>query len=339
MATNRGQLTWAHERDVDGHRRYTVTHLVEVTLGNGPRDPATASGLPQTGDPWTYGNDNDLYALCTPEYQVKIHRLKKGQRPEYYAVTNIFTTKPWDRCQDTEITDPLLEPDRIFGGTLKSTVEASADRFGVPLLNSAKERYRGPLVEFDANRPTVTVSQNRADLELALFSSMIDKVNMYQLWGLGTRRLKLSDASWERKVHGVCGYFYVRTFNFDVKFDTFDRFLLDEGSKVLHGKWADLVGVDATCASYTNNKWVLQAMCSDGTNVVQPNPDNPQDFITYKDINGDPGRVILNGHGLPAWSTVTFGTSDGTTGEAGMFHLQYYDEADFLLLGIPPTLP
>ncbi len=72
---------------------------------------------------------------------------------------------------------------------------------------------------------------------------------------------------------------------------------------------------------------------------IPPDPSNPSHFIHFKDRNGEKARVILDGGGLPA--DVPTGTNPGTGDDArppGSINVRYYQEADFLLLGISPTL-
>ena len=99
--------------------------------------------------------------------------------------------------------------------------------------------------------------------------------------------------------------------------------------------------------SAITNAWILDDI--DGS---PPDPDNPAHFDRYKDRNGENARVLLNGYGLPAETAVLTGTGTGTvvgtgsgtgtgTGkfsrEAAEVLLDYYEEANFLLLGIPTS--
>lgn len=319
-----GPIFWGLTRDAEGHRKFKVGHLAQALTTDGPYIVLNTPGLPQIGSIWAFDNDVDLWAFCTPVAKVSIHQEKKGEPNRWWEIEQEFSTRPLSRCQDIQIEDPLLEPDKVSGSFVKYTVEAAYDRFGNLIKSSSHEMFRGPQVEFDRNRPTVHIEQNRATLELSTFSSMIDTVNSAPLWGLGTRRIKLSAAAWERKVLGVCGYYYTRIFDFDIDYNTFDRDLLDEGTKVLNGHWDKATG-----------HWEL-----DTIGGAAPNPNNPQHFSRYKDRNGENARVILDGNGRPADSVIgEAGTSTGTdsSGPAGTFHLEYYPESNFLLLGVPTS--
>jgi hypothetical protein len=158
---------------------------------------------------------------------------------------------------------------------------------------------------------------------------MVDTLNDATLWGLAARKIKLSNVSWERLLYGTCDYYYKRVFDFDIDFSTFDRDVLDEGTKVLSGQWDRDTG-----------EWVLLEIEGYGGT---PNPDaqRPDHFIRYKDRNDENARVILDGNGLPADSVVLraeetgTGTTETESGAAARIQVKKYEESNFLLLGIP----
>ncbi len=264
-ATAKGHLNWNMTRDKDGHRTYKITWLVKVTSTlDGPEVVMGAAGLPVIGSSWIFGNDNDVWAKCWPTMSVKVVLTKE---PGYYfVVEQTFTTKPLSRCQDDSIEDPLLEPDRLSGSFVKYTKEVGKDRNGVVIQSSSFERFRGSEVEFDDNRPTVTVEKNLATLPLSTFAPMIDTVNDAALWGLGARKIKLSNASWQRLLHGTCNFYYTVAYEFDIddKEDGHDRKIEDIGTKVL------MPGGDKT---------------------------NPNDFQVYDEVKGSDTRIPLDGNG------------------------------------------
>lgn len=323
LTGRQGILDWDLDQDEDGHRTYTVTHLVGATdYSDGPAVALVASGLPNIGAYWDYGNDLDGWAFCLPTRTVKRFRnVPEQQKFFYWEVTSTFSTKrDSKRCQDGTIEDPLLEPDRISGSFVKYTQEVMKDKNGSPILTSSHEVIRGPQVEFDFNRPTVTIEQNSATLGLDTFSQMVDTVNDSTLWGLGARKIKLSNVSWSREVYGICDYYYIRRFEFDIDYNGFDKEALDEGRMVLNGHWStDQTGTGTGLAS----TWVL-----DNIDGAAPNKNNPQHFIRYKDRNGENSRTALDGNGQPL---------DGN--DAPVFiQIQYYQESNFLSLGVPTVL-
>ena len=294
MATVKDRIEWSLTRDDDGHRTYKIKWLVEAASPNeGPASIANATGLPAIGSTWAFASDVDAWAFCWPN--LKVAPVLTKEKSGYWTVENTFTTKPLNRCQDTAIENPLNEPDRISGSFVKYTREATEDKDGNPIVNSAHEQYRGAAVEIDMNRPTVTIEKNLSSRPLSTFAPMIDTLNDATLWGLPTQCIKLSNVSWTRNLYGTCTYYYTVSYEFDVRYDTFDKQILDEGTMVL----------------------------AEGGNV-----NNPEDFIKYKDLNGENSRVILDGAGQP-W--------DGT-GSPYYHDVKFYSVSNFLSLGIPSSL-
>lgn len=334
------------DRDDEGFRQYRVTQLVQTTTplrnpagagwtGDGPASILGAAGLAATGETWTFGNDNDPWAFCLPTKRVRLHTGQKQGENQVWAVESVFSTRPLNRCMTTAADDPLDEPQKVRGNSVRYTIEATKDRNGDAIVSSSHEPFRGPQVEFDGGRDQVIIEQNVADLELGLVTSLRNKLNDDTLWGLAARRVKFSDFSWEELWYGTCTHYYRRIFTFDIRNDPedlFDRTLLDEGTKVLNGRWSEETGI-----------WQVIPIPGFGG---QPDPDktNPQHFIRYKDRNGENSRVVLDGNGLPAASLAQFGTGTvagtGTdaTDPAGQHLIEYYDEADLTQLNIPTDL-
>jgi hypothetical protein len=277
-----GHVSWEMVRDEDGHRDYKVKYLVRADTTDGPANVIRTPGLPGPGTFWQIDDDEDLWAWRKWNATVKVHKEKEGDPSEWWIVEMLFSTKPPKNCKDAHVEDPILEPQRLSGSFSNYNEEATRDRHGRPILTSSHEVIRGPQVEFDKNRAQIKVEQNVLDLEIALWSPMVDTVNDDVLWGMPRRTIKLSNVSWDRKHYGQCYFYYARTFTFDVRFETFDRDLLDEGTKALNGHWED-------------GLWVL-----DNIDGAAPQFRNPNHFKRFTDRDGNPCRVILNGEGLPA---------------------------------------
>ena len=322
-----GQISWSLNRDKDGYRTYKIRHYVNTDdFLDGPQVVLNCPGLPAVGSVWDFDNDYDPWCYCTPETVVSIRQgVRDGNKTKFWTVDNIFTNIPGKRCQDQSIEDPLLEPMDISGSFVKYTTEAVFNHDGTRIKTSSHERITGPMVEFDANRPTVRIGQNVAILDLATFSQMVDTVNDATMWGLPARCIKLSNVSWQRKIYGTCGYYFNRVFDFDVRYDTFDRTVPDEGTKCLHGVFAD--GDDAGTAP---DDWILKTI-----NGSPPDPSNPSHFSRFQDRNGNLARVLLNGAGLPALVQLESGSD---TGDPASITISYYGESNFFLLDIPADL-
>lgn len=316
-----GPRIWEGERDKEGHRTFKVSQIVETTdTGDGPFVVMGATGLFAVGSSYLVDNDNDVWAYCTAKMKVRVHQEVQGDPPKFWLVDQEFTTRceRRGRCETTDVDDPVLEPQKISGSFIKYTEEATVDRFGDPIVSSSHEVFRGAQIEFDANRPTVRIEQVVSALQLPLFTEMVDTVNDDNLWGLERRKIKLSNVTWERN---RCGdeLTYTRVFDFDIRFDTFDRDIIDEGAKVLSGDWNSDGIWDTTIGP-----------------IVNPDRDNPQHFVAFHDAKGNQIRALLDGRGEP----IRFGgaTGTGTPGQAVEIHIEKYAESNFLLLGIPTDL-
>lgn len=331
--TIRGPFRVSLSRDSDGHREYSVTTLVERdSATDGPGQALLTPGLPVPGSFWVFGSDADLWATCTQEAKVEHHQ-SKNDRNKFWAVEQKFKTRPTKRCCENQFENPLLEPPKVRGSFVRRTKEAAQDRFGNPVVNSAWEQMRGTQVEFNDSSPQIIVEQNVAALDYPLLTSFRNCVNDDVLWGFPPRCVLLSDISWEQAWWGTCYYYYKRTLTFDVLFETHDRYIPDEGTMCLRGKW------DRSTTSPTYKQWVLDPDIRDDVAAHL----NPANFIRFVDWNGNPAKVMLNGAGRP-YDPGTFsgntGTGSGTGPDTvpGFRYLQYYAEVNMLLLGLPNIL-
>lgn len=292
----------------DGHRDYTIKFLVysDDPL-DGPQTITFTPGLPYIGQPWTYGNDFDGGAFCTPH--LRIEPIQSGQDPvKTWSIEYKFTSRPLNQCSDFEFDNPLMEPDRVSGGFVERSIKATKDRFGNIIKNIAFET-----VEIDEDKafPTVRIEQNDSLLRLSTFADMVNAVNKFPLWGLPKRTIKLGNVSWERKLFGACFVFYKRVLEFHVDFRTWDRDDIPHtGTKAIRGQWK----YDEATETYT---WFK----SNNTSV-----NNQLDYVAFKDQYGNPTEVFLDPVlGTPTSAPVFFNT------------LELRPERDFLELGIPTS--
>lgn len=332
-----GPIDWNMSRDEQGHRTYRVAHLVRGEYGDGPAAALLTPGLPVPGNVWAIGTDTDLWAWCRQDATVSRWSPKGGEKGRFWKVEQTFSTKPNKKCSEYQFEDPLTEPQRVSGSFIKFTEEATTDFNGNPIKNSAWEPIRGPNNEWDGGRPQVTIEQNVLNLELPLLCSLIHTLNEDVMWGLPARCVKLSEASWEKKYRGFCYVYYTRRFTFDIRFDTFDRNVLDEGTKALRGKW-DMRRDSPTFSQYVLDADLLERYGDDEVEMAG----NPANFIRYKDPRGENGKTILNGAGRPfdpgTITTGESGTGTGADTEVGYNFIQKYDEANLFLLGVPVDL-
>lgn len=310
MATVLGRRHWEAERTEEGHRNYVVRFLVQSSNPlDGPQTVTFAPGLPLIGQPWAFGNDFDLWAFCTP--YIKITPVVSKEANKFWILEYRFTTRPLFRCSDTNIENPLLEPQGIRGRWVNGTIGATKDKDGNAIQTSSFEIVEA---EFDRNLPVVEISQNTIKLGLSTFAPMVNNVNASTLWGQAARTVKLSTVSWERKVWGVCGFYYTRVFNFEVNPDTFDRDdVPNRGRKLIRGKWTNT-------GSKASPNWQYQAEAGVDIN-------DPRDYIENIDNRGNPSEgYIIAASGLPS------------NQEEYLANVQYYGESNFLSLGIPTAI-
>lgn len=283
-----GHRRWEGSRDSEGHREYKVVHLVVGEVTDGPANAMNAVGLPAVGSAWLFLDDTDVWAWCRPD--MKVTRVQ-GDDPNspgvYMEVEQVFSTRPLKQCQNDNIENPLLTPPKVSGSSVRYTEEATHDKFGFEILSSSHEAIRGPIVEFDRNRPQIKIEMNLATDPTPLIAEYIDKVNSVEMWGLPPRCIKLSGAPWQRLFYGTCFPYYQVNFEFDINFESFDRFALDEGTKVLNGEWTP---------------WGSYRVKNVGD--LEADPENPSHFIRFRDLKGDLSRVILDGKGLPAGACI-----------------------------------
>lgn len=294
-----GLIGWECSRDKEGYRHYSTQHRVVTTdVNDGPYTVLTASGLPLVGALWNPGNDLDVWAFCTPERSVRKHPSEEFDKGTHWIVTVKWTTKAdQERCQNQTIEDPLQEPMKISGSFNRATEEARQDKDGDLILSSSHERIFG--IEKDVDRPTVRIEQNVASLGLDVFSQMINTVNDSALWGLPARTIKLSNVSWSRQLWGTCNFYYTRSFDFEVNYNTWDLSdVVDEGYKVLKA------GGDKT---------------------------DPADFNIHKDNRDENTTVpiMLDGNGA---------LNNDPSVPVFIPTVQLYGESNFLTLGIPTIL-
>lgn len=314
-----GLIDWSGGRDREGYLELKARwKVITDTMNDGPWNVANAAGLPLMGSPWLIGDDFHPYCFCMPDLAISkasgrqdtdIHEL-------YWIVEQTYSNRPLKRCNETQIENPLWEPPRISGGFVKATREMGKDRNGDPFKTSSHEIIRGQAVEFDESRATVTISLNTEENMLATFYDMQDTVNDATLWGLDPRMIKLSNVTWERKLWGLCTYYFTTTYEFEVNKRTWDRRVTNEGTRCLagHSPGSPMEPLDPDAA--------------DPDLPGKTYKENPKRFEVYKDINGENTRCFLDAKGRPL-------SPDDPIVE---LTLEYYEESNFLLLGIPSSL-
>ncbi len=260
-----GCIDWELRRDKEkGHRDYSIIWLLKTTHpDDGPAMVMAAADLPVIGSYWQFGNDVDQWAFCSPELTIQpVYSKEPGV---YWTAEQVFTTRPFFRCQDTTYENPLNEPFRISGTFNPEKLEMYYGRSGKPYMNSSGEPITGKAVEFDASKPTVKIGMNIPDLPLSFATVMMHHINDSPLWGCPAKCVKFSNFTFNRQIYGSCFFYYSIDMDFDIDFNTFDRKAYDSGTMYLK---------------------------------TGGNPDNPKDYLVYQDGRGNtPKRVFLDGSG------------------------------------------
>lgn len=227
-----GMMDWNLQSDPDGHRSYKVKWLVGTTdFDDGPMQASLCPELPAIGAPWVFGNDNDPFAFCWPDWI--INPVLTNEPNQYYTVEQTFTTKPLRRCQDTSINNPLSEPPNISGGNVKFTRQAVLDAYGNPFVTSSHELITGPEAERDDNRHNVQIEMNLAYLPIGEFVPMLDAINAFPMWGLAAHMVKLSSVNWQRLLFGTCSFYFKVSYGFEINPLTWIRYIADMGTMKL----------------------------------------------------------------------------------------------------------
>jgi hypothetical protein len=299
---NLGIIEWGGGRDMETHRTYHVKFLIETDdIDDGPEAVTAATGLPAVGSSWTYGNDNDAYALCTPI--VTCDSMLKRESNYWWILSYEFTTKPWLLCLTSQLTHPASQPDVISGSFVNYSERVCKRRDGKPITSSSLE----PIwVDRDRNRPTVSIQQTRVNLELGLLASMIDTLNDATLWGLPKRCVKLRNTPWQRLVWGQCSYYFRRTLEFDVRYETFDETeIRDQG-----------------------HRWLDPDKLAEDPALDRTDPDN---FTRAIDARGNVQKpILLDGNGERC--------TDPINHTHYIPKVELYNESNFYLLGVPALL-
>lgn len=304
-AENLGRIHWSMKRTVGGHREYKAIFRVETDdVDDGPANAFLATGLPTLGTAWTLGNDSDSFAICTGECDIT-PQLGDGNPGKFWLLTYKFTTKPFDLCSTTNYSNPTNAPDEISGTFSTRAVDVFKDKDGDTIRTTS---YEPVTVESDEVYPTVTIKQTLSDVQLSTVATMCNTLNNATLWGLATRKIKLANVNWRKRLYGNCTAYYERTLNFEINDNTWDREdIPNKGSKVIRGDW------NTAGTVYT----------VDGSADV----DDQKDYIQAQDSRGNPIEAYLNK------TTGSFADD-----EVYLDKVELLPESNFLTLNIPTSL-
>jgi len=264
---------WYKESTEEGDEIYTLKWKVETTaVSDGPDVAWTAAGLPVPGASLSYGGTVNPWAFFQGKGSAKL--LKQEVNRKWWDMTTVFSTKPIRRCNESRTNDPLLEPHKVNGSFSQIMEEAIYDKDNAVIDNSAEQRYTGAIVQSARVRPVVELEMNVAWINLAWMAEYADSVNSNVQWGQPVRTIKCTVGPWERVLYGTCYYYFVVRFTFELRYETWDVKLLDEGTRV------KVAG------------------------------SSPARYVQYKDEREENGKTLLDGSGnaLAAGGTPVFNT-------------------------------
>jgi len=301
MAVVTGVTKWRAELNEMAQPEVKITYRVRCLPTEGPIAALSAQGLPVYGEAYTItAFEQDLWLWL--HWNASAEPVVTNEPNIDFDVTLTFSNRPEERpCFEQQFTDPTLEPAKISGDFVNKSVEYARDRFGNLLTYSSHEPIRGEQVRFDENRFQLKITQNIdiAAFDLPLLMGMRDTVNAFPIWGMPSRTVKLSNASWERQPLGTCGMYIRRHLTFDINGSTFDRNVQDMGKLFLKGHWEK----DKTVSPprFTGN-WIVE-----NVGAAPADPNNPKHFVVAKDFKGQPYAQpqLLNGAGVPAGIRIT----------------------------------
>jgi hypothetical protein len=240
------------------------------------------------------------FAYCLHKCSARIKEKDKHQAR--WDVSIPFTTKGTKRCTNTQVGNPLLEPWKASGGGNKWIKAATKDRLGAAICNSAKQRFRGEIVQIDESRPTLKLSGNVSWISLSVLNQVRNAVNDATFWGGAARTIKCTDFTWEQRWYGSCAWYFNVNFAFELNSDTWDLVPLDEGDLILDPN-------DAT-------KWLVPK-------------DSREQTLT---------RVLLDGKGgIGDPANPVFCDGLGSPARPGPFRVR--KEVNFATIGFPSSIP
>jgi len=264
------------------------------------------TGLPWLSHPtlqnWDYEGITDTGVVLLPPYKIQPFGQKEGERVEYYTVECKFSNVITEYKAGTGGSSSPDSYPKFSGGFVQDRIEAQKDYLGHRILSSSLEAVKGPAVEFDFNRPIVSIEQIASEAfmtggdppNLFLICRLQNRVNGQELWGLDERTIKINNCTWDQMYYLGQPVYHLR-WEFEVAYNymdtdtsnpqTWDRTdIVDEGTKMVSGHWTK-----------SGNDWVYTE--DDGIPVAPFYPTEQSQFIRARDPHGELMHVLLDGGG------------------------------------------
>ncbi len=214
--------------DANWHRTYTsVYQVITDDVNDGPITVVNASGIPNYGASYQWGNDSDSWAFCQAAHP-RLVNVKDTSRQWYVTITHSTIARTQ---QDFNRESPLDWRPIISGSFAKFTKAATQDKDGNPITNSVEEPFV-PALEMDDSRDSLVIQVNTPSINLALRAQARNKVNSSTIWGLPSRAVKLNQWAWGVRYYGLTPYIE-NQFEFEINYELWNHKQLDAGFRKL----------------------------------------------------------------------------------------------------------
>jgi hypothetical protein len=198
---------------------------------------------------------------------------------------------PYDPTQFPE--NPLNHPIKITFGANRFEKPAEEDVDGNAVLNSAGD-YFDPAATMDDSRSTLRVVRNEQYYDERYATVWRDKVNESNWNGYAPGTVKILPITSEMEYSGVCGFYYVVQYEFEINSDGWKKRILDQGLRVL-----DSGTGNQKLAHDENGQPATSPVLLDGNGGQLEVGDSPVylEYQVYQEI--DFGPLNLNFSGAP----------------------------------------
>ena len=267
-----------------GGRAYVSTYLVltdhkddsPVTVSYGARN-TFPGGFPFEGDYYWWGTpgsahysqDPEAYCLWPPD--IKLKQDDQNFRRVWLVTVKHETPESADSRASGQ-NNPLTEDWEFSCDADEWTEEATMDKDGKPIRNSAGEQFKGKLVQVYKSRARYHLARNYASVNPMTLDDIRMSVNSARVkldgrW-YGPRMLLMRRVRYSRKIFAAVLTYYRVEFEIDSNPDTFDLTMADMG-------WREFIGGKADPNDPKSYRWI-------------------KDFATK---HNTPTQLYLDGHG------------------------------------------
>jgi len=224
---------------------------------------------------------NDPLALCRG-----VSFTQDPQAPRKWTIVAIFSSAPLKQADQTQAEDPLSRPAKAKWRSQQYRKAIDADRDGNAIVNSAGD-YFDPPVEIDQSHWTVTVTKNVSSVPTFILG-YTDGLNAdgFAIQGVsigaGVAKLMDLDVS-ELQIEGEVA-FYIFTYTMELRPETWQLSVLDQGFRYVSGDDVKLILDDSTPPRAVTSPKLLDG---EGAVLSDPSPSTAVflDFDVYPEVD------------------------------------------------------